>query len=179
MQRIAVLASGRGSNLQAILDAIDAGTLPAQVVGVFSDRPGAVALQRVDPSLRWSGDPKTFESREAYETALADAIAACGADWIVCAGYKNLYDDIAVPVQTRSCSGNSRLLEKSWRVFGLNVHDLLHKLWIRPFVGGWNRILTNAPASVTALHLGGAVLSVVSCSRCRAAGRRAVVRRSG
>lgn len=96
MQRIAVLASGRGSNLQAILDAIDAGTLPAQVVGVFSDRPGAVALQRVDPSLRWSADPKTFESREAYETALADAIAACGADWIVCAGYMRILGEAFV-----------------------------------------------------------------------------------
>ncbi|MEE7560109.1 phosphoribosylglycinamide formyltransferase, partial [Xanthomonas sp. Kuri4-2] len=39
--RLAVLASGRGSNLQAILDAIGAGRLDAEVVGVFSDRPQA------------------------------------------------------------------------------------------------------------------------------------------
>lgn len=45
--RIAALASGRGSNLQAILDAIAAGTLDAQVVGVFSDNPDALALLRV------------------------------------------------------------------------------------------------------------------------------------
>ncbi len=48
--RIAVLASGRGSNLQAILDAIGSGRLPAEVVGVFSDRPTAQALQRVAPA---------------------------------------------------------------------------------------------------------------------------------
>ena len=39
--RLAVLASGRGSNLQAILDAIAAGTLDAEIVGVFSDKPTA------------------------------------------------------------------------------------------------------------------------------------------
>ncbi|TQV07550.1 phosphoribosylglycinamide formyltransferase, partial [Xanthomonas perforans] len=41
--RLAVLASGRGSNLQAILDAIATGRLHAEVVGVFSDRPQAPA----------------------------------------------------------------------------------------------------------------------------------------
>ena len=45
--RLAVLASGRGSNLQAVVDAIAAGALDAEVVGVFSDRPAAPALQRV------------------------------------------------------------------------------------------------------------------------------------
>ena len=50
MRRIAILVSGRGSNLQAVLDAIAAGTLAARIVGVFSDRPGAPALQRA-PAL--------------------------------------------------------------------------------------------------------------------------------
>src|SRR3546814_7713246 len=44
--RIAVLASGRGSNLQALMDAIAEGNLVAEIVGVFSDRAKAVALQR-------------------------------------------------------------------------------------------------------------------------------------
>lgn len=88
--RIAVLASGRGSNLQALLDAIAAGTLQAQVVGVFCDRPGAAALLRVPPALRWSARPVDFPDREAYEQALGDALAASGADWIVCAGYMRI-----------------------------------------------------------------------------------------
>ncbi|WP_295570261.1 phosphoribosylglycinamide formyltransferase [Stenotrophomonas maltophilia] len=88
--RIAVLASGRGSNLQAILDAIGSGRLPAQVVGVFSDRPGAEALQRVDPGLRWAHAPKEFSDRAAYEQALGDALAAVQADWIICAGYMRI-----------------------------------------------------------------------------------------
>jgi len=88
--RIAVLASGRGSNLQAILDAIDAGRLPAEVAGVFSDRPDAAALQRVEPGQRWAHAPKTFSDRAAYEQALGDAVQAAAPDWIVCAGYMRI-----------------------------------------------------------------------------------------
>jgi phosphoribosylglycinamide formyltransferase-1 len=46
LMRLAVLASGRGSNLLAILDAIARGELDAEVVGVFSDRVDAPALER-------------------------------------------------------------------------------------------------------------------------------------
>ncbi|MCU1000839.1 phosphoribosylglycinamide formyltransferase [Stenotrophomonas maltophilia] len=88
--RIAVLASGRGSNLQAILDAIADGRLPAEVVGVFSDRPSAAALQRVGASLRWAHAPKEFDDRAAYEQALGDALAAVAPDLIVCAGYMRI-----------------------------------------------------------------------------------------
>ncbi|WP_031327669.1 formyltransferase family protein, partial [Xanthomonas phaseoli] len=58
--RLAVLASGRGSNLQAILDAIASGRLHAEVVGVFSDRPKAPALHKVEQALRWSASPREF-----------------------------------------------------------------------------------------------------------------------
>ncbi|QSX75050.1 phosphoribosylglycinamide formyltransferase [Lysobacter arenosi] len=91
--RIAVLASGRGSNLQAILDAISVGELPAEIVGVFSDKPAAAVLQRVAPALRWSADARTFPSREAFDAALADAVAACRPDWVVCAGYMRILGD--------------------------------------------------------------------------------------
>jgi phosphoribosylglycinamide formyltransferase-1 len=84
---VAVLASGRGSNLQALLDAIEAGTLDAEVVGVCSDRPDAAALQRVPGPLRWSRDAKAYATREAFDAELADAVAALRPDWIVCAGY--------------------------------------------------------------------------------------------
>ena len=88
--RIAVLASGSGSNLQALLDAIDAGQLDARIVGVFSDKPGTHALQRVAEPMRWSRLPKAYASREAFDDALADAIAAAGPDWVVCAGYMRI-----------------------------------------------------------------------------------------
>jgi phosphoribosylglycinamide formyltransferase-1 len=87
---IAVLVSGRGSNLQAILDAIAGRTLDAQVVGVFSDRPDAPALQRVPAALRWSRDARTYDTREAFDADLADAIAATQPDWVLCAGYMRI-----------------------------------------------------------------------------------------
>jgi phosphoribosylglycinamide formyltransferase 1 len=88
--RIAVLASGRGSNLQAILDAIAQGQLQAEVVGVFSDRPDAEALQRMPAPRRWAAAPRDFADRDAYESALGDAVAASAPDWIVCAGYMRI-----------------------------------------------------------------------------------------
>lgn len=90
--RIAVLASGRGSNLQAILDAIAAGTLRAEVAGVFSDRPSAVALDRARaagvPAL--AVRPADFDSREAFDESLFSHVARVHPDLIVCAGYMRL-----------------------------------------------------------------------------------------
>jgi phosphoribosylglycinamide formyltransferase 1 len=94
--RIAVLASGRGSNLQALVDAIADGRLDADIVGVFSDRLDAAALQRVPAGLRWSRDAKAYASREEFDAELADAVATVAPDWIVCAGYLRILDDACV-----------------------------------------------------------------------------------
>ncbi len=88
--RLAILASGHGSNLQAILDAIDAGMLEAEIAGVFSDRPQAPALQRVAEPMRWSRSPGNFPDRAAFDHALADAVTATRPDWVVCAGYMRI-----------------------------------------------------------------------------------------
>lgn len=94
--RIAVLASGRGSNLQALLDGIADGRLPAEIVGVFSDKPDAPALRKVPPALRWSARPRDYPDRSAYEQALGDALAAARPDWIVCAGYMRILGDALI-----------------------------------------------------------------------------------
>lgn len=94
--RIAVLASGRGSNLLAMLDAIARGDLDAEVVGVFSDKPDAPALQRVPADGRWSRDAKAFADRESFDAELADAVAASRPDWIVCAGYMRILGEAFV-----------------------------------------------------------------------------------
>ena len=88
--RIAVLASGRGSNLQAILDAIAAGRLDARVVAVLSDKPDAAALLNVPPTQRWARSPKDFADRATFDAALGDALATFAPDWIVCAGYMRI-----------------------------------------------------------------------------------------
>ena len=94
--RIAALASGRGSNLQAVLDAIAAGALDAELVGVFSDKPAAPALQRVPETLRWSHKPKRYASREDFDAALADAVAASRPNWVVCVGYMRILGEAFV-----------------------------------------------------------------------------------
>jgi len=92
--RIAVLASGRGSNLQALLDAIAAGTLPARIVGVFSDKAQAPALQRArDADIPTVAlDPNAFDTRVAFDRALFERVDESEADIIVCAGYLRLID---------------------------------------------------------------------------------------
>ncbi len=95
---IAVLASGRGTNLQALIDAIAAGLLDARIVGVFSDKAGAGAVQLA----RAAGihvetlDPRDFGSRSAFDDALFDRVDACQPDLIVCAGYMRLISSGAV-----------------------------------------------------------------------------------
>jgi phosphoribosylglycinamide formyltransferase-1 len=86
---IAVLASGRGSNLQAILDACAPAVFPARVVVVLSDREGAYALQRAAAGgvpARFL-NPKDFADREAYDAALAEAIAAHDVGLVCLAGF--------------------------------------------------------------------------------------------
>ena len=91
--RLAVLCSGRGSNLQAVLDAIADGSLDAVVTGVFSDRPGCEALRRVPEALRWAARPSGFADRDAFEDAMAAAIRASRPDWVLCAGYMRILGD--------------------------------------------------------------------------------------
>jgi len=87
--RITVLASGRGSNLAALLDAQRAGRLGGTVAAVVSNRPGIAAL---DIAARHGAattvvDHTTFEARHAFDAALADAIDASEPDLVVLAGF--------------------------------------------------------------------------------------------
>ena len=95
MLRIAVLASGRGSNLQALIDAIAAGRIDAQLVGVFSDRADAFALERARRAgiATLSLSPRDFADRLAFDKQLFSHIDAVHPDVIVCAGYMRLLSD--------------------------------------------------------------------------------------
>jgi phosphoribosylglycinamide formyltransferase 1 len=87
-----VLASGAGSNLQAILDAIARFRLAADIVAVVSDQPDAGALDRARragvvaiPLPRRDG-----ETRTDYDTRLARVVAELGADLVVLAGWRRI-----------------------------------------------------------------------------------------
>ena len=96
--RIAVLASGRGSNLRALLDASSRGDLSIAVVGVFSDRPGCPALVVASDAgiPTFARRPADFASRGEFDASMFSHIEAVQPDLIVCAGYMRLISDAAV-----------------------------------------------------------------------------------
>ena len=96
--RLAVLASGRGSNLQAVIEAIAVGGLDARIVGVFSDRPGAHALQRArDAGIPAQAiEPRGFANRLAFDEEFFGQVDDVAPDLIVCAGFMRLISERAV-----------------------------------------------------------------------------------
>ena len=89
---LGVLISGRGSNLQAILDAIAAGKLDARVRLVISNRPGAPGLHRA----ALAGVPtavishKDHPDRASFDAAVVEALGQAGASWVVLAGFMRI-----------------------------------------------------------------------------------------
>ena len=100
--RIAVLASGRGSNLQAIIDGIEAQQVDAHLVAVISNKQDAVALERA----RKHGvpdifvDPKPFagrsDSRDAYDRALLEVLEKRDVELVLLAGYMKIVTGVLV-----------------------------------------------------------------------------------
>lgn len=92
MKRLAVLASGRGSNFQAIIDAVSAGFIPAGIVRLISDNPRAYAIQRAHNA----GIPvalidfNDYPDKDHYERALLSEMENCGADLFILAGYMRI-----------------------------------------------------------------------------------------
>jgi len=99
---VAVLASGRGSNLQAIVDAIEGGQVQARIVAVISNKKDAVALERarkhgltdifVD-SKPFAGRP---DSREAYDLMLLERLQQHEVDLVLLAGYMKIVTGVLV-----------------------------------------------------------------------------------
>lgn len=92
LTRLVVLASGSGSNLQAILDACADARLSAEVVGVVSDQPDAYALERaLAAGVAGTLLPRRpGEARADYDTRLTDTVATAEPDWIVLAGWMRI-----------------------------------------------------------------------------------------
>jgi phosphoribosylglycinamide formyltransferase-1 len=98
------LASGRGSNLQAIIDAIEAGQVQARIVAVISNKKDAVALDRARkhglPEL--FVDPKPFagqpDSREAYDRVLLEVLQQQHVELVLLAGYMKIVTAVLVNV---------------------------------------------------------------------------------
>jgi phosphoribosylglycinamide formyltransferase-1 len=120
--RIAVLASGRGSNLAALLAARERGELPVEFVLVGSDKASAGALRMAEaaniPTLAL--DPRSYPDRRTFDLDLFARIAASGADLLVLAGFMRILDGEALkPWVGRMINIHPSLLPK-YR--GLHTH---------------------------------------------------------
>ncbi len=98
IDRLAVLVSGGGTNLQAVLDACADGRIPAKVVCVVSSRPGVYALERAKKAgvpaevIR----PKEYPSQDEHDAAVMRTMERYGAQGVVLAGYMSILGSILV-----------------------------------------------------------------------------------
>jgi phosphoribosylglycinamide formyltransferase-1 len=92
MKKIVILISGRGSNMQAIVQASQSQQWPAQIAAVISNKPDAAGLAYAAsqgiPTL--VVESKTFPNRESFDTALQQAIDGFQADLVVLAGFMRI-----------------------------------------------------------------------------------------
>lgn len=110
--KVAVLISGRGSNLQALIDACESDDFPAEIVLVLSNKKDVQGLQRAKnaniPTM--SLNPKDYEDRASFDSAMSDLVTQSGAEFICLAGYMRLLSDDFV---------------RTWRDKLINIHPSL------------------------------------------------------
>ena len=138
MKSIVILISGRGSNMESLLDAVSMGSLPVRIAAVLSNRPQAKGLETAAAKgipVRVV-DHKEFDSREAFDAAMAEAIDSFTPDLVVLAGFMRILSDAFVqhfvgrminihPSLLPSFTGlhtHRRALEEGVRIHGCTVH---------------------------------------------------------
>lgn len=92
MRKLAVFASGSGTNFQAILDAIEKGQLNAEVALLVCDKPNAFAIERAKKHNIevFQFIPKNFENKQAFEKVILEQLQDLNVEWIFLAGYMRL-----------------------------------------------------------------------------------------
>ena len=102
MKRLAVMVSGGGTDLQSVIDGVEDGRIPAEIVAVIASKPGIYALERA----RKAGIPgivickKEYADEEAFFEANLAALRQYGAEGVVLAGYLSILgkaDDRGIP----------------------------------------------------------------------------------
>ncbi|NJM34391.1 MAG: phosphoribosylglycinamide formyltransferase [Rhodomicrobium sp.] len=111
-KRIGVLISGRGSNLQSLIEACKAPDYPAEIAVVISNRPGAQGLVRAEAAgiAALTINHKAYRGRAAFEAELDRALRAAGVEIVCCAGFMRLLTADFV---------------EAWRDRQLNIHPSL------------------------------------------------------
>lgn len=138
MKNIVILISGRGSNMEALIAARDAGNLPVNIAAVISNRPDAKGLETAAKAGITTHyiDHKAFAGREAFDAALAECIDGFAPDLVVLAGFMRILSEGFVrhyegrlmnihPSLLPSFPGlhtHQRALEEGVRIHGCTVH---------------------------------------------------------
>ncbi|HEX9828632.1 MAG TPA: phosphoribosylglycinamide formyltransferase [Bacteroidota bacterium] len=129
---IAVFASGRGSNVEAILNAIQRGTLPARVVVLVSNKSGAGAIELARahgiPAVHLS--QQQFSGEEEYIERLLSVLSEHRADFIALAGYlKKIPSRVTERFRNRIVNIHPALLPKfgGHGMYGIHVHEAVLK----------------------------------------------------
>jgi phosphoribosylglycinamide formyltransferase 1 len=138
MKNIVILISGRGSNMEALIAARDAGNLPVNIAAVISNRPDAAGLATAAKAgiATRHLDHKAFAGRDAFDAALAECIDGFAPDLVVLAGFMRILTEDFVrhyegrlmnihPSLLPSFPGlhtHQRALEEGVRIHGCTVH---------------------------------------------------------
>ena len=148
---LAILISGRGSNMVALLEAAAAGHLPARPVLVLSNRPEApgLALAAARGVATAVVDHRGFSDRESFDAAVDAQLRAAGAEVVACAGFMR----IMTPVLTQGWAGrmvnihpsllplfpgldtHARALAAGVAIHGATVHEVTGDLDAGPILG--------------------------------------------
>lgn len=110
--KLAVLISGRGSNLQALIDACASPDFPAEITLVLSNKPDAFGLERAQKAGIATEvlNHKNFTDRESFDATMSELIEASGAELVCLAGFMRLLSDDFV---------------RRWRNKLINIHPSL------------------------------------------------------
>lgn len=129
MLKIAVLVSGGGTNLQAIIDAIAQGEITdTEIAGVISNNKGVYALERAQKAgiKNMVISPKDYETREEFNQALLAAVDSLGVDLIVLAGFLVVIPEIMIDAYPNKIINIHPSLIPSFcgtGYYGLKVHE--------------------------------------------------------
>ncbi len=151
MLKLGVLISGRGSNLQSLIDATQHPNFPAEIVTVISNRPDAQGLERAEKANipAHAIDHKAFEDRETFEDAVHKILEAAGVELLCNAGFMRILTDGFVkkwhdkqinihPSLLPAFGGihvHERVLEAGARVSGCTVHYVRNDVDTGPIIG--------------------------------------------
>ncbi len=148
---IAVLISGRGSNLKSLIDACADDGFPAEISLVISNRPKAPGLKHAETAgIRQAViDHRDFETREEFDAALDERLQAEGVDFVCLAGFMRLLSDGFVDEWRgrlinihpsllpafRGLNVQERTLDAGVKIAGCTVHFVSPELDAGPIIG--------------------------------------------